>query len=48
MWCPKIWTGEKDGASGEKVGEVVVVVGGGVVHVVVGVESGDVFGRQRP
>ena len=51
--CPMIWVGEKGGASGEKVGGVVTVVGGGVVHVVVervdgGVVEKVLCGRPRP
>ena len=44
--CPMICTGEKEGASGEKVGVVVVVVGGGVVHVVVGKAGGEAVVAQ--
>jgi hypothetical protein len=49
LWCPRIWIGEKGGVSGEKIGGVVVVVGGGVTQFVVGgVDPGDMRGRQRP
>ena len=45
LWCPCMMVGEKVGASGEKVGGVAMVVGGGVVHFV---GASDTRGRQRP
>ena len=49
LWYTRIWIGEKGGVSGEKVGGVVVVVGGGVAQFVVsGVDLGDMRWRQRP